>query len=559
MSDIVVFLQTYPQIVIFLSIAIGYWIGRLKIFGFNLGSTAGVLLTALFLGQLNINVPSLLEAIMFALFIFCIGYRVGPEFFNGVKKDGIKYILLAFFIAIVALVTALVLGKVLNFSPGTTAGLLGGAMTQSTIIGTADEAIKHLAISTDSKSIFSSDLAIAYAVTYVFGTAGLIVFFKMAPRVMGIDLKAESRKLEQETTGSKTDEVLQQEEFLWNKIPALRIYSVKNPDVVNKTGAEIKSLFKANVAITSIKRNGKILSNPLSEKVQLGDLLVVLANPGDFFQAEDIIGPEVYDEKLGSLVGETLKICVLNKDAIGKTLNELKEQHGYGCFFRKLSRQEHEIPLTPNTVLKKCDELEVIGPEQNVEKLIDYLGYPERPRSITDMVLVGLGCAVGTMLGLISIRMGYIPVGLGIGGGILVAGLVFGWLRSLRPTFGTIPAGAQWILTDLGLNLFVVCVGLTAAPKALHALQQSGLSLFFAGAVLSITPMVLGIFFGKYVLKISPALLFGALTGAGTITAALNAVKEEADSSIPTIGYTVPYAFGNVILTVFGTLIVYLM
>ena len=152
-----------------------------------------------------------------------------------------------------------------------------------------------------------------------------------------------------------------------------------------------------------------------------------------------------------------------------------------------------------------------------------------------------------------------IPLTLGVGGGVLLSGLVFGWLRSVHPTFGQIPSGAQWVFTDLGLNLFIACVGLTAGPRAIHALQTTGASLFLAGVILTLTPHIIGLIFGRLVLKMNLVLLFGALTGAGTNTATLNALKEEADSPAPVLGYTVPFAFGNVLLTIWGTVLVNVM
>jgi putative transport protein len=560
MINIIELFRAYPQVVIFLALAIGYAVGKIKFFGFNLGSTAGVLLVALVLGQMNIPVSSLLEAIMFGLFIFCIGYKVGPQFFGGLKKEGLRYIVLSTFVAAVGLAVAYLLGKFFHFDPGITAGMLGGAMTQTTIIGTATEAIKQLSIGPEAKALFTSHVAIAYAITYVFGTAGLVVYFKLLPRMMGFDIKAECIKLEHEMSGSKDEEAdLQPEAFLWNKMLDLRIYAVKNSNLYGKTVAEIEVLFPVKISIDNIKREGKILDFNLTQKVQADDLIAIVAGPGNFIKAEEIIGPEVDDKELGRLVGEVLKICVLNKDVVGKTIGDLSKQFGHGCFFKKVMRMGHELPLTKNTVIEKCDELEVIGAQRDVEGLAKYLGYPERPTAATDLILVGIGCAFGTLLGLLSLHLGYIPITLGVGGGILVSGLICGWLRSRHPTFGVIPAGAQWLLIDLGLNLFIACVGLVAGPKAIEALQSTGPSLFFAGIVLTLVPMISGTIFGRYVLRMNPIYLIGALTGAGTITAALNAVKEEADSTLPVIGYTVPYAFGNVILTVWGTVIVYLM
>lgn len=557
MSAIIVLCRNYPQIVIFLALAIGYFIGKIKIRNFKIGSTAGVLIAALFLGQMQINIPALVQTIGFALFIFCIGYQVGPHFFGAIKKEGFKYVLLALLVAVVGLVTALVLGKFFGFDSGMTAGMLGGAMTQSATIGTAQGAIQHLAIGAVQKSILTSDVAVAYAITYIFGTVGLIIFFKFLPRIMRIDLKAEAKKLEQEMSG---DTMLASPAlFSWYKQLSLRAYLVNNKDVLKKTVQELEALFPGRVAIEKIKRNNQVIAFDRKTVIKNRDIVVLIGTRDRVLQASELLGPEIADNGMADITGEVLDICVLNKKVVGKTLGELSRQHGHGCFLRKISRQGHEIPITRNTVVRKCDVLRITGTQKDVEKVVESLGYPERPTAMTDLIMVGIGCVLGTLLGLIAIPVAGIPITLGVGGGVLVSGLLFGWLRAVHPTFGQIPMGAQWIFTDFGLNLFIACVGLTAGPKALHALQTTGISLFFAGVIVTLLPMILGLLFGKFILRLNPVLLLGALTGAGTSTATLNAVKEETESSAPALGYTVPYAFGNVLLTVWGTVIISVM
>ncbi len=551
--------RAYPQIVVFLALAIGYFIGKIKIFKFNLGSTAGVLIAALILGQMDIVVTPLLKTIGFALFIFCIGYKVGPQFFGALKKEGLKYIWLSLFVAVIGLVTAISLGKIFGFDKGTTAGLLGGAMTQSSVIGTADGAIKHLAVSAAQKTTLESNVAIAYAITYVFGVAGLVVFFKLVPRLMRINLKDEAMKLEKEMSGGSDDITKSAELFSWYKRLNLRAYRVINKNITQKTVKELEGMFPGKVAIDRIKRASQIIEPQPDTVIQSDDIVAIVGGRKEFLKADEMIGPEVDDRDVVDLIGEILDICVIKSQAAGKTLGEISAQHGHGCFLRKITRQGHEMPLAKDTIVHKCDVLQVAGSRKDVERLVGYLGYPERPTAATDLIMVGIGCAIGTALGLLSVKIMGIPITLGIGGGVLVSGLICGWLRGIHPTFGQIPTGAQWIFTDLGLNLFIACVGLTAGPKALHAIQTTGASIFIAGAILSLIPHITGIAFGRMVLKLNPVLLLGALTGAGTVTPALNALKEETGSSVPALGYTVPYAFGNVILTIWGTVIVNVM
>ena len=550
--------REYPQIVVFLALAIGYQIGKVKIFGFSFGATAGVLIAALFLGQMNIAVPPMAKAIGFALFIFCIGYKVGPQFFGALKKDGIKYVWLSLFVAIVGLITAVSLGKVCGFDGGTVAGMMGGAMTQSAIIGTADGAIKHLAIPGAQKTLLESNVAIAYAITYIFGVAGLIVFFKLVPRILGWDLKDEARKLEKEMSGTG-DEELSPELFSWYKQLNLRAYKVTNEQVVGKSVREFEGLFEGRVAIDKVKKNEGVIDPGPETRIEKDDIVAIVGSRQGFLKATEMIGPEVDDKDVEDLLGEILAICVTKKESVGKTLGRISTEYGHGCFLRRITRQGHEIPLVRDTVVNKCDVLHVAGAQKDVERFVEYLGYPERHSAATDMVVVGIGCVLGTLLGLLSVPLFGVPLTLGVGGGVLVSGLIFGWLRAVHPTFGEVPTSAQWVFTNFGLNLFIACVGLAAGPKAVDALKSTGFILFFAGVILTLTPHILGLIFGRAVLKMNPLLLLGALTGAGTATPSLNVLKEASDSSVPALGYAVPFAFGNFILTVWGTIIVHLI
>ncbi len=550
-ADIVSICRLHPQLLIFLSLAIGYAVGKIKVVGFSLGSTASVLLAALALGQIGVEITPLIKAIAFALFIFTIGYKVGPQFFGGLKKDGVSYVILSLFVAIVGLATAVLLGKLFGFNRGTVAGLLSGAMTQSSVIGTAEDAVHSLSINVAHQKLLSSDIAVAYAITYLFGVAGLILFYKIVPRLLKIDLKAEAQKLEAQLSGS-------QQTASWNARPSMRIYRVTSKNVAGKSVSALKDLL-AGVKIEQIKQDGKLIDPTPTTTIQADDLVLVLGARDQIIALADKIGPEVDDATLVALPGEMLNIYVTSKKAVGKTVEAVLKKYGAHCMIHSITRQDHELPLKQRTVIEKGDTLAVMGLTDEVEAFAKSVGYPERETKTTDLMMVGLGCFLGTLLGLAMIKIGYVSLTLGTGGGILLVGLFFGWLRSVHPTFGGVPAAAQWLLSDLGLNLFIACVGLTAGPRAIHALQTQGATLFFAGVIVTLTPQILGLIFGKLVLRLNPVLLFGALTGAGTATPSLNVLKNECDSSAPALGYTVPYAIGNFILTIWGTVIINFM
>ncbi|MFW6049216.1 MAG: aspartate-alanine antiporter [Candidatus Bipolaricaulota bacterium] len=565
MQVILDFLRNNPSVLLFASLAAGYALGKVRVKGFSLGSTTSVLLVGIVVGALVID-PStnfdlgILKTVSFGLFIFGIGYKVGPDFIGGLKRGGLKFVGVAIFFSVVALGSAIVLGRLFGLNQGYVAGLLGGALTQSAIIGTADTALKHLSGVTPSAEInLQAEVAVAYAITYIFGTAGLIVLLKLIAGVFGIDMPGSAEEVE-EGLGKLTDGE-STENFKWNNLVFPRAFSVDNEDLVGReVGGVERSIFPERVSVDKIKRKGQVLEDVEPDtRIEEGDVLLLLGTEAAMFAAGKKVGEEVEERELHEMVGEILDVCLTKKDLDGKTLKGLVDEYARGCFVRKVKRQEQELPFTLNLKVHTGDTLQVMGEKRRVETFADEIGYPERSSSVTDLVTVGVGVVLGTLLGLIAVPVAGIPLTLGVGGGVLVSGLFFGWLRSLRPTWGRIPSSALWIFTDLGLNLFIACVGLSAGPKALQALQQSGVKIFLAGALLTTIPHLLTWLFGKYALKLNPVLLMGAMTGAGTCTAAMNSVKEDSKSTIPVIGYTVPYAVGNILLTIWGALIVHLV
>lgn len=558
-QEMVKIAQASPELLVFLALAIGYFIGKIKIKGFGLGTTASVLIAAMALGQITIDVPPLLKSISFALFAFCIGYQVGPQFFGSLKKEGLNYLWITLVVAIAGLVVAVVMGKVFHFDQGTTAGLFAGAMTQSAVIGTAQGAVAHLSLSDAAKATLNGNIAVAYAITYIFGTVGVIIFFKMLPGFLRIDLKVEARKLE-EKMGSLSSLSKTPELFLWSRLVGLRAYRVTQPSAVGKTIRDIEKSFPMRVTIEKIKRDEDLRNAEPDRVLQKDDTLVITGNYEGFVVAADIIGHEVDVSGIIEIVGESLEVCVLNRKFVGKSLGELAQERGArGIYLRRMTRQGREIPIARDTIIQKCDVIQLVGAKDTVEEAAQVLGYPERPTSATDLMMVGVGCVIGTLIGMIVIPVMGLPLTLSTAGGVVVAGLVGGWLRSVHPTFGQIPDAGQWLLNDLGLNVFIACIGLASGKQAIAALQTSGLNVFLAGVVVALLPIIVGVLFGKILLKMNPVLLLGALTGARVIPPALTTLQEEAGSSTLTLGFAAPFAFANVILTIMGSIIVNVM
>jgi putative transport protein len=558
MSYVIEALRNHPELAIFLTVALGFLLGRLKIGSFTLGSVVGTLLAGVLVGQLDIQVPGVVKAVFFDLFLFATGYKVGPQFFRGLKKNALSQVALTVVLCVTCLLTAFTAAKLMGYDRGTAAGLLAGAFTESTVIGTAGDAIQRLDIPAEQKAAETNNIPVAYAVTYLVGT-GFVVWFlsNLAPRLIKVNLKEESRKMAAQGAGGlSTEEGSQSAYRPWQ----FRAYRVSAPGLSGRTIADLEGLFPGErVFIERFRRGTDILEAELGSVLREGDIVAIMARREPILRAPELIGPEQEDRELLDIPASTLDVVVTNRALVDLSLADLGRLHGRGVALQKLVREGEEMPFTGDTAINRGDILQVVGSVNNVERLAKVLGYAERGTSATDMIFVGTGIVLGGLVGLLSVTVGGLPLTLTSSGGALIMGLVFGWLRSVRPTFGRIPEPALWIFDTVGLVVFIGIVGLDAGPSFASGLQKTGISLVFVGLVVAVLPHVVAILFGRYVLKMDPVTLLGACSGAGTNTAALRAIQDEAQSRLPALGYTVPYAVGNILLTAWGPVIVALL
>ena len=552
-------LRSNPELAIFLTLALGFLIGRVKFGSFGLGIVVGTLLAGVLIGQLDIKVPSIVKVIFFDLFLFTTGYKVGPQFFRGLKGDALPQVALTVVLCVACLLTAFGFAKLLGYDVGTAAGLLAGAFSESTVIGTAGEAIQRLALPDAAKAALMNNIPVAYAVTYLVGTASLVWFLPtIGPKLMRINLREEGARMQSELRGAAA---LEPGVVSAAKAFDIRAYRVANPELMNRTVAELEALPQdARVFIVRIRRGGEIIESLPDAVIHQDDVVAVLTRQEVHVERGARIGPEVDDKGLLDIPVETVDVVMTKRSLAGKTLADLARlEVARGVFLRSLTRAGQEMPLAANTRIDRGDVLRLIGIRSEVERVVKELGYADRPTTETDMVFVGTGIVLGGFVGLLAVTVAGIPLTLTASGGALIMGLVFGWLRAVYPMFGRIPEPAIWVFDTVGLCTFIGVVGLSAGPSFFAGLQQTGLSLVVVGLVSALLPHTIGILFGRYVLKMSPLIVLGACAGAGTITAALRAIQDESRSSVPALGYTVPYAIGNILLTAWGPVLVAMM
>ena len=402
-----------------------------------------------------------------------------------------------------------------------------------------------------------NNIPVAYAVSYLVGTAFVVWFLSsLAPRLFGVDLKAESQKLEAQMSARPTERSGWRSGYReWD----MRAYRLADAFASLRIADLERSFAPQRVFIERIRRDSKFVDAAPDNVLHAGDVVVIVGLPlREVLSDGFAIGVEVEDRELLDFPVVTADIVVTNRAVVDETLPILAEQYGRGVALQKLIRVGEEIPFMLETTVQRGDLLRIVGAAQHVERVGRILGYIERPSSETDVVFVGLGIFVGGLIGLLSVRVGGLPLSLTASGGALIMGLVFGWLRSVRPTFGRIPEPALWVFDTVGLAVFIGVVGLNAGPGFVTGLRSTGPSLLLVGFLVALTPHVAALLFGRYVLNLNPVILLGACAGAGTATAALRAIQDEAGSKLPALGYTVPYAVGNILLTAWGPVIVML-
>jgi putative transport protein len=541
-------LRQNPVGLLFVILGIGYLIGKTKIRGFELGPVTGVLFAGLVFGHFGFTVSPEAQTFGFVMFIFSVGFQAGPEFFEVLRRDGAKYFLMAMTVAVTGFVLAVWLANLFEFPIGTSAGLLAGAMTTTPTLAAAQDALQSGAVALPdgmSSEDAVRNVSTAYAITYLFGLIGLILIIRTVPRLLGIDLPAEAEKL----TGGEI-----------RIDPSLRIsvraYRLEHAEITGIPYRELRERFPGGAEVVKLRRNGEFADVDEQTVFEIGDEITAVGHLHRFIEAPRIVGPEITDPDLLDMETESVQIVVTRGGRADLTLGGLGISENYGCFLTKVTRLQTELPIEPSLQLKRGDVLAVTGPSGNVERLAESLGHLERSVVETDLLTLAFGIAVGIAIGTLTVTIAGVSIGLGTAGGLLTTGLVIGYLRSIRPTFGRIPAPVRWTFMELGLQMFMAGVGVSAGSGILETLRAVGPTLVLCGIAVTVAPVVVGWLVGTLLLRLNPAILLGAITGAMTSGAALSVVNSAARSSAPALGYTGAYAFANVILTLAGTLIV---
>ena len=540
-------------LLLFVVLALGLCLGKLRLGSVQLGNSIGVLVVSLLLGQQHFAINTDALSLGFMLFIFCVGVEAGPNFFSIFFRDGKNYLMLALVMVTSAMLLALALGKAFGWDIGLTAGMLAGAMTSTPVLVGAGDTLRQSMSDSHLLGQMQDHLSLGYALTYLVGLVSLIFGARYLPRLQHQDLPTCAQQIARER-GLDTDS--QRKVYL----PVIRAYRV-GPELVawadGKNLRELGIYRQTGCYIERIRRNG-ILASPDGDAVlQLGDEISLVGYPDAHARLDPSFrnGKEVFDRDLLDMRIVTEEIVVKNNNAVNRRLSHLKLTD-HGCFLNRVIRSQIEMPIDESIMLNKGDVLQVSGEARRVKSLADRIGFISIHSQVTDLLAFCAFFIIGLMIGMVSFQFSAFSFGIGNAAGLLFAGIMLGFLRANHPTFGYIPQGALTMVKEFGLMVFMAGVGLSAGSGLGKGLGETGLLMLLCGLAVSLVPVVLCYLFGAYVLRMNRALLFGAIMGARTCAPAMEIISDTARSNIPALGYAGTYAIANVLLTLAGTLIV---
>ncbi|MFF0479784.1 aspartate-alanine antiporter [Streptomyces sp. NPDC004435] len=552
-------LRDHPELALFLCLAAGYLVGKLRVGPITLGGICGTLIVSLLMGAwAKVTVSDDVKTIFFALFIFSLGYLAGPQFFANLNRKSLRFFTLCLIEVVCVVGIALGLAKAFDLDVGTAAGILAGAATESAVVGTATEAIGKLSDLTQEQiTQYQGHVATAYTVCYLFGLITIVIYTsQIMPMLLRINLRDASRELWEKLRGSGGGLESDEREALPGMVG--RTFLVTLAD-----GAKVSDLerrFGNRVTVEALKRGSRILTPPPPDfELTLSDLVLAVGRRANIIEAGRQIGPETPAVPGLDTPLATQQVSLTDRTADGKSLDRLTTEHpeiaSGGVYVTDVLRGEAHLPATPETVVHRGDVLTLVGARSSLGRLASKVGAIVKNDS-TDFIYLGLGIACGSLLGQVVVKFGDVPMSLGTGGGCLISGLLFGWFRSRTQTFGAFPPQAATTLKDMGLAIFIACTGLVSGPQAGPLLKEYGVLLPFAGIAMVLVPATISLIVGRKLLKIESPLLIGAIAGQQCSTPAITSITQVAQSSVPMLGYTVTYTLSNFLLPLTGPLLV---
>ncbi|MFJ0922876.1 TrkA C-terminal domain-containing protein [Bordetella bronchiseptica] len=557
MQAFVQFLGSNPYILLFLTIGLAVWVGKFSIKGYGLGAVAAAIVVGCLVATVGaaygvkFHLDEFAKSLLYYLFMYGVGLRVGPSFVNALNKESINYAILAIIAPILGLAIVVLGTQFFGLPLGAAGGMLAGSQTMSAAIGSAEQAVSAgvLSLGSESPEQISAMIALSYGITYIWGTVGIILLCKYLPRIWGVDAKAAALEFEKAHGVPNVDDAGLTAFHPFD----LRAYRVENPESIGKTVQQFRTRFP-QYQVVNVERGDQLLGPSAETVLQQGDVVALGGRLEEMTANMGVLGPEVPDARALNIPLDQAEILVTNKEVTGRPLKTFRGSELAGQIqLQRVERSGVPLPIGLETTLQKRDVLFVTGLQPAVSKAGEIFGVIARHSSATDLLTLSFGMILGFLIGLIEVPAFGAKVGLGNAGGLLLSGIIVSSISSRLRFFGNTPNAARNILEDLGLIGFVAIVGINAGADLLTQLTGAiALKIFIVGFLASTIPPIIVWAIGFHIMKINPALLMGATAGARSHSGPAREAAKEVGSSVPWLGFPVGYAVSGVLLTMFG-------
>ncbi|MEV0587049.1 aspartate-alanine antiporter [Nonomuraea sp. NPDC050310] len=548
-------LQGTPEMALFICLALGYAIGKVKVKGLSLGGIAGTLIVAILVGMIGgITLNDQVKNIAFALFIFTLGYLSGPSFFASLNRRSLRYGWFTLIEVVAVLGVTAVATAVLHLDAGTAAGLMAGGATESAVVGTATDAIAKLSLPPGQIQALQANVGTAYSISYICGLITIVLLTsQIAPAIGRFSIRDEAVKLWRQLSKGHVDE------DAVTVMPAVVGRAQRVSAAAGQTVAQVEAALGGRATVERVRRGDETLDVGPDTRLSHDDVVVLFGLREDLVHADQVVGPEVADPGTDAIELDVAQVFLTNKALNGATVADLRKQaveQQSGAYLTGLTRMESGLPIQPGTVINTGDVARVTGTKKDVSAFVKATGFRIDTAVKADFIFIALGIILGMLIGKITIPLGDIPLSLGTGGGCLLSGLFFGWLRAKHPTIGQYDSAAASVIKDLGLSTFICAVGLSSGPAAVALIQKFGFALPVTGVLITLIPATISLLVAFKVMKLPAPLALGAVAGQQCSTPAITAVQSQAGNTTPLMSYTIVYALSNVVLPLLGPIVV---
>ncbi len=520
MSEII----TQDYFLLFAVIAIGYFIGKLKLFGFSLDVSA-VLFVAMIFGYYGFNVPPILQSIGLLFFIYTVGIQAGPGFFDSFKSHGRQYALLAFIIVGSGAVLTWFFTWIFGYDKNLTIGLFTGALTSTPGLAT---------VINESNSPLAS---IGYSIAYPFGVIGVILFIRLSPWMLKVNLKKEEDELKQRQLDEHPE--LHRRHFV-----------VQNDGVIGKTLRDLNLRQITGAVVSRILHNGLASTANPDTKFAKGDIIRAVGTASALERVENVIGPVTNEKIVLNREYDVRPMLVTNKNIHNKRLDDIDQINDLLVTVTRVRRSGIDITPNQSFKLKLGDKIMVAARKDDMPQIARLFGNDDQNLSDTDIMPIAIGILLGAIIGQLTVMFGDYCFNLGLTGGVLLVALVLGRTGRTGPIIWTLSSPANQLIRQLGLALFLAAVGAGAGKNIVDVIGNYGTQMLIVGAVITLVPMVITLIIARFAYKTNIFELLGAIAGGMTSTPGLAAADAMTKNNVPAVAYATIYPIAMVFVII---------